>query len=646
METSIAEARSYFDKALQLGKKEGGAPKVLDSILLEAGLKAPCEIPLGVQDITLEQITGTKTEGRKYCFSKNFYPLMKADTEFGAKWINLCSSHLEEGIHTPIKVYEYLNEYYVLEGNKRVSVSKYFDTYSISADVIRILPPIVNTPETMLYYEYLDFYALTKINYIYFTKPLGFTKLKRCVGKKRNEVWSADDCMDFNSVFTRFRLEYTKLMGPQGYRTVSDAFLAFVTVFGYSDMIDMNAMDFKKNVKKYADEFELMLEPETSRMQLDPYDKKPNIIKAMVPKVLTKKKIAFIYEKNPHTSGWTFNHENGRRDVERILGDEVEFSTYYDVTTETIRETLEDIIGQKHQVVFATSPIFLKEMLRAAVEHPEVKFLDCTPHISYKHVRTYYVRLHEVKFLLGAIAGAITTNDKIGYIADYPILGTVANINAFALGAKMVNPRATIYLKWSKQEYEDDGKPLTLEDIYEEYREQDISVISDNDSRNEDKFHNRVGLYHVDGKNLWNIAIPVWNWGVFYEKTISNIINGNWKAEAHEDKSKGIRYWWGLSSNVIDIYHSSRLPIGTVRLIQLLKKQMEMGDFNPFTGPLFAQDHTVQSDLDATLSPDEIIDMDWLADNIIGEIPSKTKLNAQAKEVTKYAGVEKDAQII
>lgn len=39
------------------------------------------------------------------------------------------------------------------------------------------------------------------------------------------------------------------------------------------------------------------------------------------------------------------------------------------------------------------------------------------------------------------LPGAMSEHDKIAYIADYPIYGTIANINAFALGAKMTNPR-------------------------------------------------------------------------------------------------------------------------------------------------------------------------------------------------------------
>lgn len=44
----------------------------------------------------------------------------------------------------------------------------------------------------------------------------------------------------------------------------------------------------------------------------------------------------------------------------------------------------------------------------------------------------------------------MSQTDHIGYLADYPIYGTIANINAFAMGAKMINPRAMIHLEWSR----------------------------------------------------------------------------------------------------------------------------------------------------------------------------------------------------
>lgn len=60
-------------------------------------------------------------------------PLLDEDTEFAQKWNALCDAHLSVGIRDPIKAYEYMNKFYVEEGNKRVSVMKYYEAMSIPA---------------------------------------------------------------------------------------------------------------------------------------------------------------------------------------------------------------------------------------------------------------------------------------------------------------------------------------------------------------------------------------------------------------------------------------------------------------------------------------------------------------------------------
>ena len=170
------EAAVWYEKALKLGQKNHREcvhrgrypyPQVLDEILEDSMIAG--RVDLGVIEIPTERIVGTKTAGRKNAFAANFMPLLPAETEFGAKWKGLCKAHMEEGIREPIKAYEYMNRYYVEEGNKRVSVLKFFGAVSIPAQVIRILPPKIDAPEIRLYYEYLDFYKCTKINYIEFS---------------------------------------------------------------------------------------------------------------------------------------------------------------------------------------------------------------------------------------------------------------------------------------------------------------------------------------------------------------------------------------------------------------------------------------------------------------------------------------------
>ena len=122
---------------------------------------------------------------------------------------------------------------------------------------------------------------------------------------------------------------------------------------------------------------------------------------------------------------------------------------YENLTRDLAEKAIADAIQKGCNIIFTTTPEFVQASVQAAIAHPEVKILNCSLNTSHRYIRTYYARMYEAKFLMGAIAGAMAENGQLAYIADYPIFGTIANINAFALGAKMVNPRAQIYLEWS-----------------------------------------------------------------------------------------------------------------------------------------------------------------------------------------------------
>ena len=122
------------------------------------------EVKLGLVQIPMELIAGTYTKARQNAFAPNFMPLLDADTEFGIKWSALCDAHLEEGIHDAILAYEYMNHFYVQEGNKRVSVMKYFGAVNIPGTVIRLMPNRTEEKENKIYFEFIEFYELSQIN--------------------------------------------------------------------------------------------------------------------------------------------------------------------------------------------------------------------------------------------------------------------------------------------------------------------------------------------------------------------------------------------------------------------------------------------------------------------------------------------------
>ena len=631
-----------YNKAYKAGKKDyqarllrGEQPtlKILDDILPPRGSYS--EVPLGLVQIPIEQIVGTKTGGRSSAFAGNFMPILRENTEFASKWAALSESHLNEGIRDPIKAYEYMNKFYVEEGNKRVSVLKYYDAVSVPGIVTRILPPRTEEKENRIYYEFVDFYELSKVNYIWFTRTGSFAKLQALTGKEPDQVWSDDDKLTFSSVYTRFTAEFEAAGGKKLSITPGDAFLAFLTVYDYDTVCGMTAAEMKATVAKTWEEFHLLEHDDEIDVKMDPTVEKKPLLTRLLPLSSPKLKAAFLYAKTPSSSAWTYAHELGRLHLEQTFPDEVSTICYENITPDLAEKAIRDAIKKGCNIVFTTAPEFVQASVQAAIDNPDVRILNCSLNTSHRYIRTYYARMHEAKFLMGAIAGAMSENGLLAYIADYPIFGTIANINAFALGAKLINPRAKVYLEWSSLKDADLGK------VMDGLAEKGVSIVSGRDMVIPEDASRYFGLYRMENGMPHNLAMPLWHWGKFYEQLIRTIMNGAWKYDDITAEKKAINYWWGMSSGVVDVICSQNLPIGTQRLVYLLKDTIRRGEFNPFSGALYSQQGVVQEDPDRSLSPEEIIRMNWLARSVIGSIPERQDLKEQAKPVTLQQGIEK-----
>lgn len=627
-----------YAKAYKMGKKDyqyrllhGMQPtlQVLDDILPSKGSYS--EVPLGLVQIPIDQIVGTKNGGRSSAFAGNFMPILDDHSEFALKWSKLNEAHITEGIRDPIKAYEYMNKFYVEEGNKRVSVMKYYGVVSVPGNVTRIIPKRTNEKENKIYYEFLDFYDVAQINYIYFSKEGSFRKLQRVVGKKPKGKWTSEEKLEFSSIFARFTAEYRAKGGDKLSITVGDAFLAFITLYGYEKVCDKTTKELKTLITKSWEEFELLEKEDVIALKMNPNTEKTPLLSKLLPGNNQRLKIGFIYEKTATSSAWTYSHELGRLHLEQTFPEEVKTCYYDNVTVSTVEEYIEKAIRSGCNIVCTTTPAFVQASVKAAIAHPTIRILNCSLNTSHRYIRTYYARMHEAKFLMGALAGAMAENNKLAYIEDYPIYGSIANINAFALGAKMINPRAKVYLEWSSKK--DTDIQEKMEKIGPDYISGKDMVIPEEGSRH-------FGVFSmVDGQPR-NLAMPLWHWGKFYEQLIRTIMNGTWKYDDDLSDMQAINYWWGMSSGVIDVICSQNLPSGTKRLVDFLKKSIASGEFTPFYGILYSQDGIVQDDPHRSLTPEEVITMDWLADNVIGSIPKAEELKEYYRPVFSQQGVD------
>ncbi|MBZ4646161.1 MAG: purine-binding protein [Clostridia bacterium] len=611
------------------------------------------EVDLGVVDIPLKKIIGTYTHLRSISFARNFMPLLESGTEFEAKWSNLCAAHLSEGIRDPIKAYEYLNWFYVIEGNKRVSVLKYHDAYSIPGHVIRLIPKKQdNDLNSKIYYEFLEFYDKTGINSIWFSKENSFNKLLEYLENfqlPEIEGQGVDKYRYFaNGIYYWFRKIYLESGGNKLNITTGDAFLEYIKIFGIP--IDIDEIQLRSTIKKLYSELEALSERQTIDIQTKPpEDFKPNVISAITTLVTPKKKlkVAFAYGRTIQTSGWTYAHELGRLHVEKVLGDQITTSYIENVPeTEEAYQYFKQLAEEENDIVFTTSPTFINPTLKAALEYPQVKFLNCSETHTYKHVSTYFGRIYEPRFLAGIIAGAMTKTDMIGYVASYPIPEVISSINAFALGAKMVNPYVTVKVAWTHQWLGGDkSKNASIELI-----EWGADIISHQNTLVPQQASKEFGVYStvcdMDKKNCVpnkHLALPIWHWGIFYEKMLKNIINGSWNAidRLFSTNSKLVNFWWGMDAGVVDIFYSKKfVPLQTQKLVEFIKKMIMNNAYDPFTGPVYDQAGVLRINAEERASNEQILSMDWFVDIVEGELPKPETENIPEDPLIDMLGVE------
>lgn len=635
-----------YMSALKIGKKEynasvnrGSYPylPVLENIVSDDDIDS--EVSLGIDQIPLRLVVGTCNAARTNAFAGNFMPILEWGTEFSAKWASLSDSQVNEGIRDPIKVYEYMNKFYVLEGNKRVSVLKYFKAVTVNAEVIRKVPKAANTDEVKIYYEFMDFYKCTRLNDIYFSKVGSFPSLMELVGIEKDKKMPEEELQDFVSSFLNFRNAFDQRGGEKFDYPVGDAYLRFIHIHGYDSVKKMAPSQMAKNVAKTWDEFELLSEDSAVDLRMDPSSTGPkkNILNYLLPipgPSVKRLKIGFIYENTPEDSQWCYAHELGRQYIDDTFGKQIETMSISNVRPNIDDEkAISDMVHNGADIVFVTSPAMIMASVKMAIAHPQVKILNCSLNASHKYIRTYYARMYEAKFLTGVLAGALADENKIGYVAQYPVYGTISNINSFALGAKLVNPRAKIYLEWSSRKNSD---PMA------EFKKENIKYISDQDMITPRCSLRRFGLYVEDENNTQNLAMPVWHWGVFYEKLIQSIMSGSWKYDENSDTAKALNYWWGMSSKAVDIICSTKLPAETLRLIETLKSLICEGKFEPFTGKLYDQNGKLRNDEGNELTPEDIVTMDWLLDNVVGSIPKVDELDDSAKAIVMTQGIAQE----
>lgn len=329
-------------------------------------------------------------------------------------------------------------------------------------------------------------------------------------------------------------------------------------------------------------------------------------------------KAAWVYVTPLTDAGWTQQHDQGRRAVEKALGPAVQ-TTYVENVPEgaDAERVIRDLAAQGNRIIFTTSFGYMEPVMRVARDFPQVKFESLTGLKRADNVATANARYYEGRYLAGVTAGRMTTSKQAGYVAGFPIPEVLQGLNAFTLGMRSVNPKATVKVIW-------------LNEWFNPPREREAAMTLMNQGADVLAFHTGstavmaaaeqrgklAVAYHSDMRKVAptaQIAAVTHRWGDYETRRVREAIDGSWRSAD---------LWGGVKEGMVRVEaFGPKVPPAVQREVLARQQDIGAGRLKPFAGPL--RDNAGHQVLPAGQALDDarILSMDWLVEGVQGALP-------------------------
>jgi basic membrane protein A len=347
------------------------------------------------------------------------------------------------------------------------------------------------------------------------------------------------------------------------------------------------------------------------------------------PAAATDVKVAVVYLGVPDDKGWTYQHEQGILQLEKELGITVKRVENVPEGPEGV-STFEQLAADGYDVVFATSFGYGAPMADVAAKNPDGCFQWATgakflltkdgggTYADFAslpaNLGTYFGAAEEARYLSGIAAGKASSTGKIGYVAAFPIPEVIRGINAFTLGARSVNPAATVQVTWTKTWYD----PTLEKQAAESLLDAGVDVIAQHQDTTapgvaaDAKGAKWVG-YNSDVKEAapkaW-LTAPTWNWGPYYIKTAKAVAEGTCPTD---------EYYGSMADGMVTLASfGESVDADTQAAIVAKGEEIKAGTFAPFTGPINDQagKEVIAAGVKAPIG--DLLSMSYFVEGVVG----------------------------
>ena len=329
-------------------------------------------------------------------------------------------------------------------------------------------------------------------------------------------------------------------------------------------------------------------------------------------------KIGFVYVAPLTDAGWVHQHDEGRKAVERALGNQVK-TTYVENVAEgpDAERVIRDLAQQGNKLIFTPSFGYMEPTLKVAKDFPNVKFESITGYKTAPNVAVANARYYEGRYLAGIAAGRLASS--AGYVAGFPIPEVIQGINAFTLGMRSVDPLAQVKVIWLNTWFD----PARERDAAMTLFNQDVDVIAFHTGSNAvmvaAQERGRMAVaYHSDMRAVApdaQIVAVTHEWGAYYTRRAKAVLDGTWKTGA---------VWGGVRDGMVRVGDfGSRVPPGVRQEVLARQADIAAGRLVPFAARQAVQDNHGHVVIAAgqTLTDAQILQMNWLVQGVQGKLP-------------------------
>jgi len=329
-------------------------------------------------------------------------------------------------------------------------------------------------------------------------------------------------------------------------------------------------------------------------------------------------KIGYVYVSPIGDAGWTFQHDTGRKEMEKALAGKVT-TKYIESVPEgaDAERVIRELAQSGHNLIFTTSFGYMNPTIKVAKQFPKVHFEHATGYKSDANVGIYNARFYEGRYLAGIVAGKMTKSNVAGYVAAFPIPEVVMGINAFARGMRSVNPKAEVKVIWVNSWF-DPGRESEAANTLISQGADVVTHHTDSTAAVQSAEAKKVYAigYHSDmskyGPNAHLTAVTH-QWGNYYTRIAQAQLDGKWKPD---------NVWGGIKEGMIKMAPFNKVvPQDVQDLVNKTAADIGAGKFHPFTGPV--KDNEGKERLAAGKAMDDatLSKMDYYAEGVQGKLP-------------------------